>query len=128
MSRIIKFRVWDKHDNKWRDLLSDAVYSTYEQLERPERFVVNQFTGFIDKSGREIYEGDLVNFTIPGITHGPEREELTNMEVHWDQEEGCWAFGRCKNGWGEVFSYSVGDRIDTETFEVVGNIMEKAAL
>ncbi len=51
-------------------------------------------TGFVDQHGVRIYEGDRINFSTHGHTHGPEREDYQALEVWWCEEDGCWAFGR----------------------------------
>ncbi len=136
-NRIIKFRIWDKINKKFwflsdYDLLCgerDFCCYSHESIEKLKP-VVQQFIGLKDKKRKPIYEGDLVNFTIPGITHGPEREDLTSQEVHWAQEEGCWAFGRWGNNYapGEIYYSIPGDRIDSSSFEIVGNIFENPEL
>jgi hypothetical protein len=61
MNRIIKFRVWDKDGNgqmfKWEycretKLLNDAFDG--------KQAVAMQFTGLLDKNGKEIYESDII--------------------------------------------------------------------
>ena len=42
----------------------------------------------------EIYEGDIVNFTLPGHTHGPETEIYKNEPVWWDEESTGFVFGK----------------------------------
>ncbi len=135
MNREVKFRIYLEKEKKiiypddnlrlvGRD---GAVYNWLEQSfekHRNEdyggdfRCVIQQFIGLKDINNIDIYEGDLVNFTIRGFNHGPETEYIKKSTVIWDEELLCWSFGEP--------GYSIcGDNIDVKSFEVVGNIFQE---
>ena len=68
--REIKFRVWDKKNNKMFDDITGefineietTVNQTLDFVKRSGMVEVMQFTGLLDKNGKEIYEGDIVEF------------------------------------------------------------------
>ncbi len=57
MNREIKFRAWDKSMKKmtYPKLWDNSMPSNWEHW-----FDLQQFTGLLDKNGKEIYEGDVV--------------------------------------------------------------------
>lgn len=111
--RVIKFRVWDC---ELKEMIYDAQdESGYESdgftdfLHRESRYKVMQFTGLLDKSGKEILEGDIVRcrglFTIETVVV----KDIRNIPVQI-------------RSWPTAYGKGNGD------CEVLGNIYENAEL
>jgi uncharacterized phage protein (TIGR01671 family) len=124
--RNIKFRVWDKHLNKFHFDINpcegfwscdgrpvfchECESADYKDVNFEDNFIFQQFTGLLDSNGVEIYEGDLCetkkpNSYLDGI-----------YEVTWHKTKGRWHYK-------DEDLYQVGCEGNTKC-KVVGNIFE----
>jgi len=113
--REIKFRAWDKEQKKMSffvGIFHDL--SIFNTNNNPKNFELMQFTGLKDKNGKEIYEGDIVEF----IGH-------KNRVVSWTPDDHHYA------GWyaiGGIRSLPIYSGKEPNTIEVIGNIYENPEL
>lgn len=135
MSRF-KFRIFDIQDKSWmrKALLSNMRVPVYQNkigsvsldfaIDRPDLFVVQQFIGFKDKGGQEIFEGDFVDFYTKGHTHGPPKELWSRAQIIWLEKNAEWCFSYpAESIDDEPLTLTIlGDGIDPDSFLIVGNI------
>lgn len=115
--RKIKFRFWCPAGQAFvRDYNYDGAVDELFDEKEYDVLIPQQFTGLIDKNGKEIYEGDLINFSIDYTVELGDRDiiEYKNQEVYYDEETAAFLFG--KEG------VSMLDRIMENTIEVVGHV------
>ncbi len=125
--REIKFRAWDKEENKFRkdsfmktgDGGNDWIIFHKDHISTDEamlkfnkpyfrgRFVLMQYTDLKDKNGKEIYEGDIIKAPFNGCS--------THHKVYFDRGVFSLQFEPLRK-WAE------------EDLEVVGNIYENPEL
>ena len=108
--RTIKFRAWDYKNDKIRDWEDISRNWAMHILEGDSNTDIMQFTGLLDKSGKEIYEGDILRFLFTNWIR----------EVKWDIKKGRWylPFSTREHHSQSLYSYN------EKEFEVIGNIYE----
>jgi len=123
MNRPIKFRVWDKRENKGmstQNMLYEAqLHHLWQDFVDYPGYELMQYTGLTDKNGKEIYEGDIVQYN--------QNSSYDNMDfiAKWSDDK-----------LGFIFQSNSGEQLVNQTphlnrfkhLEVVGNIFENPEL
>ena len=142
--RTIKFRgkkptngVWVYGSLVYSNEIQTAIYfQTGSGLVKSMEWVyvnpdtVGQFTGFLDKNGKEIYEGDVLRSDeYPYSCIGDKERDNYYAVVYYCEEGACFGTVTVKNPNSSVAGISDGILDDVErekmkNFEVVGNIHE----
>lgn len=117
-------------DNKgpWTD---DGFHnSDYNRVEIVDPDTVCQFTGFLDKNGKEIYEGDVLRSDeYPYSCIGDKERDNYFGLIEWNENEAAFYIVTIKNPKSSVkgISDGISDYISQsalQDFEVIGNIYD----
>lgn len=126
--RTIKFRAWTGFKMEY-SLVVGELGAFYVNLASPNKDTASlsefntkydksvpimQFTGLTDKSGKEIYEGDILK-----CNWNDDRYPIHNIgPVEWNEREACWKLGEGGTAKDDAEAH----------FEVIGNIYENPEL
>lgn len=128
---MIKFRAWDKENNKFFKptyrayvgeleylsvglegrLMLTTIEGNVDESMFPERFILMQSTGLFDKNGVEVFEGDILYY--------PEQDEDNYGYIEFDKDRLAFVLD---NGF-EKFVYG-----EYGMSYIVGNIYENPEL
>lgn len=121
--RELKFRVWDAVNKKMIVLnnhaSSDTLFMTLDghffKDGVKQDYIPLQFTGLLDKNGKEIYDGDILFY----------RGEERNISIRWDESGANWQFdehGIYDDGVGRGnWDFKIGIAKDCK---IIGNVYE----
>ena len=148
--REIKFRAWDEgqktmlypaepDDNGKFWIITGEYGDVAFPFDFPggyrfisDNYVIMQFTGLLDKNGREVYEGDIFMY-YEDHYDGIDYSEGEQFRVLW--EPGLYAF-TVHDAVGRLFLYEIATLFDVDDlgdetcplFEVIGNVHENPEL
>jgi len=117
--RELKFRVWDEKYNSW-DKSSLLIYPN-EEIKKQGR-VIQWFTGLKDKSGKEIYEGDIIELHTAANDKAKDVKDnhCGLYEIYWDR---CYKLKTIKPNWFFIPNFE-SPAADYNIMKVVSNVFE----
>lgn len=114
--RTIKFRIWDEKYNAWDKSGGIVLYPDEPFVQQGRIF--QEYIGMNDKNGKEIYEGDIIQYVERLDEHGD--KQLLTGEIMFDHQYAAWAIGRNGKVWSLFSDYGISN------IDVIGNKFENA--
>ena len=116
------------NEGPWTD--DGICNSDYTHVEIVDPDTVCQFTGFLDKNGKEIYEGDVLRSDEYPYSYGDKERDNYYAVVYYCEEGACFGTVTVKNPNSSVCGISDGILDDVErekmkSFEVIGNVHDE---
>jgi len=142
--REIKFRAWDEQKkvmhydfefirsgtegDDWIVFKSDkqklddktAIFHPLENPYFQQQLEIMQFTGLLDKNGKEIYEGDIANITYNCMRFSRFMDVTDRGVMEWIDKSAQWGF--------KVENSILNEEMQDLKIEVIGNIYENPEL
>lgn len=120
----IKFRFWEKNFYSMRTWEQSYDSDNLKFLFADDNIAPMQYTGLRDRNGKEIYEGDVVEFNNNNyeLTAGHRNDEIVIAEVEYSC--GAWGLKEANGQLHDLYIVLVND----EEAEVIGNIYENPEL
>ena len=119
MNNRFNFRMWDINTKRFYYMYLDELIGLTRTISIPKDATIQQYTGLTDKNGKEIYEGDIVQYN--------QNSSYDNMDfiTKWSDDK-----------LGFIFQSNSGEQLVNQTphlnrfkhLEVVGNIFENPEL
>lgn len=138
--REIKFRVWDKDNSQmyyqtedfkdlalingqFKPVLNNLINNSFNWYRR--NYELMQYTGLKDKNGTEIYEGDIVTYSVKGF------KKINKTVMTFNEEHGAYLFGiyeGVKMPCGKKTRMNKYTRKSVNNVGVIGNIYQNPEL
>jgi uncharacterized phage protein (TIGR01671 family) len=125
--RVPKFRAWLKPEQQMVDVyemtfINDGITILSYDMDfyTDDEFKLMQFTGLKDVHGKEIYEGDIINYKYG-------RHTSTQFVVKYDEFQATFVVVDNHNDLVYTFR-ELADYIQLNSLEVIGNIYENPDL